>query len=202
VLRLHRALATGAVTAVMLVAGLALASPADAHAEVVSTSPAAGSTVHKTLTEVSVTFDEAVTLVPHAIRVTTDLGIPVALETPRLAKGTVLSAQVQDHLAPGRYLVAWRIQADDGHLESSTFTFSVADAGVSPSGAAPTAAAPPASPGEPLWPVLVAAGLALAGGLGAGAAVRHGLRLAATGERLPDDYSASPGQHETLRLPM
>ena len=181
-----------------------LAAPASAHARAIATSPATGGTVHGALTQVSVTFDEAVTLVPHALRMTTDRGIPVNLESARLsAGGKVLSAAVQDRLAPGGYAVAWRVQADDGHLVSSTFTFSVSP----PAGGSATvragraAPAPPPAPAEPLWPVLVAIGLALVGGLAAGVAVTRGLRVAAA-RNGGDGYAASPQDHETLRLPM
>ena len=194
-----------AAAALMTAALLGFAAPASAHARAESTSPASGSTVTSNLTKVSVTFDEAVTLVPHALRMTTDRGIPVLLESAELsADHRVLSAQVQDHLAAGRYSVAWRVQADDGHLETSTFTFTIAGSGSAPQSqtAAPSSPLPaPATPGEPLWPVLVAAGIALGGGLAAGLAVRRGLRIASW---TPDsaEHEASRRDHETLRLPM
>lgn len=197
----RRALATAAMT-MGLVIGFAL--PAAAHAEVVATSPTSGSTVHGKITQISVTFDEAVSLVPHALRLTTDAGIPVNLETPRLSnRGKTLSAQVQDNLAPGRYAVGWRAQADDGHLETSTFSFSVA-AGAAPAGSTKAPAAPPrpATPADPMWPVFVAAGIALAGGVAAGLAVRRGLRFVGAPQTYPGENGASPPRHETLRLPM
>jgi methionine-rich copper-binding protein CopC len=192
-------------TVVLTTAGLVgLAEPAWAHARVQSTSPSAGSTVTRTLTKVSVTFDEAVTLVPHALRLTTDVGIPVSLESPALsADHTVLTARVQDHLAAGSYSVAWRVQADDGHLESSTYSFRIAGNGSAPqpkTSATPLAPPPPA-PGEPIWPVLVAAGIALAGGVTAGVAVRRGLRIAAWTPE-PDEHGPLPRDHKTSRLPM
>ena len=197
---MRRPVTLAALTAALL---LGLAGPASAHAKVVATSPTAGSTVTGTLTKVSVTFDEAVTLVPHALKMTTDLGIPVNLESATLsADHKVLSANVQDNLTAGHYAVAWRVQADDGHLETSTFSFLVAAGSTPPSAATAAAPSPPPSPGEPLWPVLVAAGVALAGGVGAGAAVRRGLRLAAARTGGPDDHGASRSDHETLRLPM
>lgn len=196
------------VGAVMATAAFALsgtAAPAFAHAEVKATSPQSGSTVHGTLTRVSVTFSEAVTLVPHALRLTTDAGIPVNLETARLsAKGTVLAANVQDHLAAGGYAVAWRVQADDGHLESSTFTFDVGAAAgaaaTSDETTPPTLTPPPAD--EPLWPVMVAAAIALVGGAAAGLAVRRELRLVRAAPLADGSHTASPSNHDTLRLPM
>ena len=192
-----------AAAAMAAAALLGFAAPASAHAEVTNTSPQAGSTVRGTLTQISVTFSEAVTLVPHAMRMATDQGIPVNLETARLSQGgTVLSARVQDHLAAGGYAVVWRVQADDGHLESSTFAFSIAASGTAHPVPAPIQTGPPPTPGEPLWPVLVAAAIAVTGGLGAGVAVRRGLRLVRS---VPVDdfgHGASPRDHETLRLPM
>ena len=191
-----------AVVAATAVAGLASATPAWAHAEVKATSPQAGSNVHGTLTRISVTFTEAVTLVPHALRLTTDAGIPVNLETPHLSSGgTVLAANVQDRLASGRYAVAWRVQADDGHLEASTFSFAVS-ASTRPSATGTAETTPPPAPNEPLWPVLVAAGIALAGGIAAGVAVRRGLSLVRAAPLPTDQHGGSPAEHDSLRLPM
>ena len=200
---MNRLTRLGASAAMLTAALLGSAAPAWAHAEVTSTSPQAGSTVHGTLTQVSVTFDEAVTLVPNALRLATDQAIPVNLETPRLSNGgKVLSARVQDRLASGGYVVAWRVQADDGHLESSTFSFSVAGSGGGHSAPAPLPTRPPPAPGEPLWPVLVAAGIAIVGGAGAGYATRRGLRLVRAVPVASSRDAMSPRDHETLRLPM
>lgn len=199
--RRSRALVASSLLASALLAAVAPAGPALAHAEVVSTYPQAGSTVHGTLTKVSVTFDEAVTLVPNALKVTTDAGIPIQLETPRLLDhGKVLLGRIQDHLAAGRYAVAWRAQADDGHLESSTFSFAIG-AGTAPGAAMSPALPQPASPAEPLWPVLVAAGVALVGGVGAGLGVRRGLRLAALHASYSAGDASSHSERETFRLP-
>lgn len=193
----------GAAVAIAAAALLGSAAPAWAHAEVQSTYPAAGSMVHGTLTRVAIRFDEAVTLVPDALRVTTDQGIPVNLESPRLSRGgKVLSARVQDRLATGGYVVGWRVQADDGHLESSSFSFSVGAASAAHGAAAPMTTEPPPAPGEPLWPVLVAAGIAIAGGLGAGTAVSRGLRLVRSVPVASNSDRTSLRDHESLRLPM
>lgn len=202
---MHQTARLAVVVATGALALLGPAAPALAHAEVKATSPQSGSTVHGTLTRVSVTFSEAVTLVPHALRMTTDLGIPISLETPRLSAGdTVLSANVQDHLAAGDYAVAWRVQADDGHLESSTFSFSVGSAAesamTSSDKAAPPLAPPPAD--EPLWPVVVAAAIAIVGGAAAGFAVRRGLRLVWSVPITNVQHTAPSADHGTLRLPM
>lgn len=185
---------------------VALAGPAFAHAKVVSTSPGNDQTVHGDVKTVSVLFDDVVTLVPHALVVTTDLGIPVALESPRIVQGKTLEAFVQDHLAPGHYVVAWRIQADDGHIESSSFGFTVAGAAAPTSGHQEASPTTPPSPREPIWPALVAAAIALAAGIGSGVAVRRGLRLAAAADvaavhvtQNPDEYFVSNTPKPPLR---
>jgi len=212
VLAFRRLVATAVLTGGALLAGLGTAPAALAHAKVKSTSPPAGGMVQGTLRQVTITFNEEVTLVPHALRVTTDMGIPIQLEDPRLSHGgTLLAANVQDHLAPGGYAVAWRVMADDGHLESDSFTFTLAGGGPggdTGTGARPTlesatgSPAPPPSPEEPLWPVFVAIGIAIVGGSGAGLAVRRGLRVAAAESVAVPDHAASREAHASSRLPM
>ena len=80
-----------AVAAIVVV----LAAPASAHTKVLSTSPADGQTVHGDVTMISVRFDDVVTLVPHALVVTTDLGIPVQIESPGIVNGKTLEAFVR-----------------------------------------------------------------------------------------------------------
>src|ERR1044072_7523613 len=77
-----------------------------AHAEVVTTYPSSTAAPHR-LTHVSVTFDEPVEVIPRALVLTTDLGVPVALDSARLIDGRTLRADLQDTVAPGRYLAGW-----------------------------------------------------------------------------------------------
>jgi methionine-rich copper-binding protein CopC len=199
--------------AVVVVAslGVILATPgsAFAHARLITAFPAPGSTVQGALSHLSLGFDEAVTLVPHSVSVTTDLGVPVALDAPVLRGGRTVTANLQDQLAAGRYVLAWRVRSDDGHIESATFFFSVAIA----TGSAPvdrssaTGALPqPMSPAEPVWPVLVAAGLAVAAGLGAALVVRRGLRAVTEGPQpyaeagRGGDSGGSSRRHRASRL--
>jgi methionine-rich copper-binding protein CopC len=206
----RRVMTLAAVMTAALLGVAATAAPAFAHARVVSTSPGDGATVHGDVTRIVIHFDDVVTLVPHALTLTTDAGQPVAVESPRVVGGgRTLAAFVQDHLATGSYIVGWRIMADDGHIESSTFTFAVALASGAHAPAAATApAAPPPAPGEPLWPVLVAVAIAVFAGAGAGLAVRRGLRLVAVAAApYPEDHpgvqhAGSPRDDSMLRLPM
>jgi methionine-rich copper-binding protein CopC len=189
--------AAGVGTVATLAAIVATPGLALAHARLASALPAPGSTVHGALGHVSLGFDESVTLVPRSVSVTTDLGVPVALDAPVLRGGRTVTANLQDQLAAGRYVLAWRIRSDDGHLESGSYFFSIVlasgsapvDRSVPRAGAVPR----PASPTEPVWPVLVAAGLAVAAGLGAAIVVRRGLR-AVTGAPAGDGAGPPPGR--------
>lgn len=178
-----------------LVLLLAVPGVAWAHAEVVATYPA-GVTTPSRLTHIAVRFDEAVTLVPRALSLTTDLGVPVALDRPLLLHGRLLRAGLQDSVAPGRYVVVWRVEADDGHVESGTFRFRLRAAAASrPPGRTRARAASPA-PADPVWPVVVAAGIAVAAGVGAGVVVRRGLRTLGLGGPLYPPDSHAPSQDE------
>ncbi|GAA2210844.1 hypothetical protein GCM10009850_063030 [Nonomuraea monospora] len=79
-------------------------------------------------------------------------GKEVALGKPRLA-GAVVSTEVPQPLAPGSYVIAWRVVSSDGHPIEGEIPFSVkgsATASASPAGAASgtEAARPPAVAGE------------------------------------------------------
>jgi methionine-rich copper-binding protein CopC len=195
---LLRRRAASRLAAVTLAGGLgwftASSGVAWAHAQVVATFPSA-ETAPQRVTHVSVTFDETVELVPRALALTTDLGVPVALDRPRLTGGRELRANLQDSVGPGGYVVAWRVLADDGHVESGTFRFLLR--GPAPGGA--PAAVTPASPGgpaDPLWPVLVAAGLAVAAGVGAAIVVRRGLRALSPGPLQPPTHDGVPSSDD------
>jgi methionine-rich copper-binding protein CopC len=188
------AVRTGLVALAVLTIVVVTPGVAAAHAKLRSSYPAAGSTVAASPGRVSLRFNEPVALVPGAVTVATDLGVPVALDAPTLAGGTTVRARLQESLGAGRYILGWRIRSDDGHIESSTFFFSVGGAGpATPSGPAQHAAAPatPRAPGEPIWPVIVAAAVAVTAGLGAGLVVRRGLRAL---ERGAGSYPAEAGR--------
>src|SRR3954466_6630964 len=120
--------------------GLVAVAPgvASAHARMVASSPSPGASLSSPVHEVTVRFDDPVALVPHALTLTTDLGEPVTTDPPAVGgRGKVLHATLQAALAPGGYVVAWRIRSDDGHIEASTFTFTMLGAGAAGSAARP-----------------------------------------------------------------
>ncbi len=146
--------------------GLVTALPASAHAMLERTSPGADSVVARTPDQVSVTFSEAVTLVPGAVRVY-DGGLrEVDAGTASHPGGDPTSAGVAlaPGLAPGTYTVTWRVVSADSHPVSGGFRFSIGHPG-------PSAAPPPPETGGGAAGVLLAvarfveyAGLAVLGG--------------------------------------
>jgi methionine-rich copper-binding protein CopC len=116
---------TRIVTAALATAalGFAGATPALAHAPVKSRTPAPGARVSN-VASVQVRFGESV--VTGLIGVTKG-ATAVKAKTSGLTASNhaILRATFSRPLSKGRYRVAWRALADDGHRESGTWTFTV-----------------------------------------------------------------------------
>jgi copper resistance protein C len=130
---------------VPLMLALALPAVVAAHAELQSTSPAAGSTVVVPPDVVTATFDDDLVASKSSIEVIAPDGGAVATGGVATDDPKTLSADVP-LLAPGTYRVRWTAAAEDGHIERGRFGFTVTGA-PSPE---PTAARTPASaaPGQ------------------------------------------------------
>lgn len=125
---MRRALAAGAALAVLVGAGvLGIAGPASAHNQIVSTTPAANST----LTELPKAFDIATNL--PLLDVSGD-GAGFAFEV-RSAAGTYYgdgcisivdtTMSIKPALGPGGdYTVIWQLVSQDGHTVSGSYPFS------------------------------------------------------------------------------
>jgi copper transport protein len=114
-----------AATATALLAILLLpAAPAAAHAALVATSPAQGSTVPSAPSEVTLTFSESVTPVTGKIRVIAPDGSRADRGTPT-ASGTVLRIPLRGDAPIGTYLVSYRVISADSHPVPGGFTFNV-----------------------------------------------------------------------------
>lgn len=136
------------------------AAPADAHAQLVSATPAPGSTVASLPGEVRLTFDGP----PY------DYGLGVVVLSPsggHVETGRV-SVDGNDVVQPlrnvseaGAYQVQWRVVSADGHPATGTYAFVVDASGQS---GAPGAASAAASSGSGKgWLLLVVAALAVLG---------------------------------------
>lgn len=131
----HRARAGGLALLLGALLAVAMVLPALAHASLVSTSPADGSTVGATPDQVVLTFNEPLIGLGTELRVTGPSGDVAQGEA------TVVDKEVRQALAPGApagaYTVDWRVTSADGHPISGSFTFTSAEAGT---GTASTAA--------------------------------------------------------------
>jgi methionine-rich copper-binding protein CopC len=120
---------TAAVAAAALIAAPAAAHARAAfHLHLLSSDPAAGSTVHATPLAIRLTFSEAPEVRVTSIRATDGRGHAVALgpvHRDRRAPATVFAA-VTRALPPGPCRVTWRTMAHDGHPMHGDFTFTVA----------------------------------------------------------------------------
>jgi copper transport protein len=117
-----------------VVVGLALAMlglwavPASAHPTLLSTTPEAGYSVSSAPDRITMVFDEPVTVDARGVRVEDSQGNAVRTSTVEHEQGgRRLVVRVLDHLESGRYVVRWRVTAQDGDLVDADFDFAVAE---------------------------------------------------------------------------
>lgn len=114
-----------ALTAVLL-AGLLVGSagaPASAHASLVSSDPAEGELLAEAPDEVTLTFDEPVSVVDDGIQAYDAAGDPLDVEAG--ARDEVVTADLPADLADGTYVVTWRVVSSDGHPIAGSLTFHI-----------------------------------------------------------------------------
>lgn len=117
--------------ATLMLLSLVAASPAQAHDEIVGTSPADGATVSAGAFEVSVTASEEIMSMPDMSTnqiivvgpLDTQDSTTVSLGCIKVA-GSVASVPV-DIDKPGDYQVTWNLVSQDGHPQEGTFGFTV-----------------------------------------------------------------------------
>ncbi|HEU0053601.1 MAG TPA: copper resistance CopC family protein [Longimicrobium sp.] len=116
--------------AVLVTAAAARPGSADAfHLRLLRSDPMADSTVTTPPSAIRLWFSHAPEVAVTRVEVTGPGDRPVA--TAPLQRGgrdheAPLVAQLRSRPAPGRYSVAWRTMADDGHVVRGTFHFTVA----------------------------------------------------------------------------
>jgi copper transport protein len=111
----------------LLLAGLTvLAVPggAFAHASIRSSSPTYRQELQRSPSQVELTFDQVVDLVPRAILVYDARGRIVSKDARLRDSGHVVAAGLH-RLPKGAYTVRWRALSGDGHVVSGVFTFGV-----------------------------------------------------------------------------
>ncbi len=136
---------------VVLVFTLLPAAPAAAHTELKGTDPKAESTVTALLTEVTLTFTQAVKQSQTTVTITGADGVVYSDGAARSVDANVI--QAVKPLPTGRVSVVWSAAAADGHPITGQFAFTNAVApppspspSPSPSSVAASSAAPSGSP--------------------------------------------------------
>jgi methionine-rich copper-binding protein CopC len=116
------------VLAVLLVAPVASAQSASAHAALESTTPAKGAVVGKNTKQVSMIFGEEILVIkgkyPNSISVTNPQGVIVSTGVATVS-GMKISESLKTPLIAGKYLVKYRVVSADGHVVSGSYNFSV-----------------------------------------------------------------------------
>ncbi|MEH0981000.1 copper resistance CopC/CopD family protein [Micromonospora sp. CPCC 205556] len=122
--RIGRLAAAAGLLVTLVALLLAPATPASAHAVLVSSSPQASAVVPSGPAEVVLTFSESVRKVPGKIRVIAPDGSRADRGEPTFEGGVVTLAV--DPAGPrGTYLVSYRVISADSHPVSGAFTYSV-----------------------------------------------------------------------------
>ncbi len=113
-----------AAVALVTAAGLLAAPPASAHNVVVSTVPAAGSTVTELPSEVVLNFEEPA--VPGGTSIVVrDPGGEVVTSGATTLSGDSATVALEPLTLPGKYAVTYRSASDDGHTITGSFVFTV-----------------------------------------------------------------------------
>ena len=106
---------------------LGFVGEASAHAHLKTATPAAGSAVTASPSELRLGFTEGVNLKFTGVSVTGPAGAPVSTGAVALEPGDdkVLNVPVSGPLAPGAYKVTWHALATDGHKTDGNYGFTV-----------------------------------------------------------------------------
>ena len=143
---------------VLLFAALTLgAAPhANAHTVLLSSDPAAESTMDSGPQRVSATFNEELQSTFAAMTVVGPDGNLWSAGDPEV-RGAAVSIGMRPTGPAGRYTVNYRVTSSDGHVVSGCWSFTVTAAGAGEPAPAPSSPAPHESERIPLWPFALGA---------------------------------------------
>jgi copper transport protein len=123
---MRRTLGALAIVVAALVALVALAGPAAAHASLDSSDPPSGAVLAQSPTQISLRFDEAVDIALGAIRLYDGTGHELDVGAAHHPSGDDTQVAVStDSLPKGAYVVSWRVVSADSHPVNGAFTFQV-----------------------------------------------------------------------------
>ncbi len=129
---------TGRVLVVATIAALAfvgMTGVAQAHALLLSSNPAGGSTLQNPPTELTLTYSEEPDPQLSQIELLNSSGSTVATGTPTLQGHTTLVVPINGDMPDGVYTVSWSaVSVDDGHTTTDSFSFGVGVKAVPPPG--------------------------------------------------------------------
>jgi copper resistance protein C len=141
---------------VLLLSGatvIATATPAFAHADLISSDPAQNATVAMPPQQVTLTFNEPVTLPENPVTVTGPDGASWTTGQPSIT-GAVVTVPVQPSGPAGAYTLTYQVLSSDGDAVDGSvpFTLTAAVPAPTPSSAPPTTDVPPSTsaPAEPV----------------------------------------------------
>lgn len=108
-------------------AAIGTALPASAHPTLLTTIPEAGYSVSAAPRQVTLVFDEPVSVQPRGVRIEDGDHRPVrSSEVTREQDGRRLVVNLLEELPAGRYVVRWQVTAQDGDVVDAGFDFAVA----------------------------------------------------------------------------
>lgn len=120
---------TGGLAAVLLalLASIASAGPASAHAVLISSSPGEGERLPRSPSEVTVSFSEDVTAGLGGLAVYASDGSRVDVGTPFQPNDSQVRVDLRPDLPSGTYVASYRVVSADGHPVSGAVVFAVGD---------------------------------------------------------------------------
>jgi methionine-rich copper-binding protein CopC len=122
-----------------LFAATAVAVPAQAHAELKSSSPASGAALDAPPPQIELTFSDVISLPDgDAITITGPDGAPWPITQSNVVDKTITAKFDTSAAKAGAHTLAWKARSEDGDVVQGTFTFTM-------NVAAPPSSAPPSS---------------------------------------------------------
>ncbi|MGA5215275.1 copper resistance CopC family protein [Streptomyces cinereoruber] len=130
--RAVRATARGLVLPLAAAIFWAGTAPANAHTDLVSSTPVQGAILDSPPSGISLTFSDEMTERYAKVALTAPDGTQVGQGPPEVA-GKSATLTVKPGLGPGRYTVGYRVASADGHPVAGSYTFTVKAASPAPS---------------------------------------------------------------------
>ena len=159
---MNRLLATLVLAISLIVAAMAGAGAASAHATRIATDPVENTELSQAPQKVSAMFSEALQTEFAAMTVVGPDGNLWSTGDPQV-NGAVVSVGLRPLGPSGTYTVNYRVTSADGHVVSGSWSFRLIVASTGTPGP-PASATSTSGNGIPVWPFFVAAGLIVAVG--------------------------------------